>query len=305
MNHNAANAGTIAALINLCLEDEVICTAILTRPTTVATAFISMPVINDGRIQRPEQPLPEMPEPPQGCRFEVVREHGRTVVRMYDSVTAAPAHEDWTGHEPDSDVVPMIAREMARVHNNAMPETAALLALESGTMYQVATTAGDVETMTGRAAYARLQSYRETAGPEKLHSRNAPRVTLEHSGARWLLTVHGYHENGNKDFRSNLRVVVVPLVVAEAGQALMEGTGGGYLLPTETHSTEAFGPWVQPVPNFPEQVVVHWVACGTPAQPGAQKYEQHMATYRGVLEAAGWVYKVTTADGGMVFQVVE
>jgi hypothetical protein len=255
-----------------------------------------------GRIQRPEEPLQDMPEPPEGCRFEVVRERSRTVVRMYDGIQAAPVFEDWTGHEPESNVVPMFAREMARVHNKAVKETALLLALDDATLYQVATSAGDVETMNGRAARARLQSYRETAGPEKLHSRNTPRVTLEHSGARWLLTVHAYRENGNREFRNNLRVIVVPQVVADAGQVLMKGTGGGYLLPAETLSVEAFGPWVRPVPNFPEQVVVYWVASGTPVKPGTGLYEQYAATYRAALEAAGWVYKVTTADGGMVLQ---
>jgi hypothetical protein len=255
-----------------------------------------------GRIQRPQEPLQAMPEPPEGCRFEVFRERMRTVVRMYDGIQAAPVFEDWTGHEPDSNVVPMYAREMARVHNNAMKETAALLALDDATVYQVSTSAGDVETMTGRQARARLQSYREQVGPEKLHSRNTPRVTLEHSGARWLLTVHAYRESGNRDFRGNVRVMVVPQVTAEAGQALMRGTGGGWLLPAENLSTEAFGPWVRPVPNFPEQVVVHWVVCGSPVPQDSARWEEHMETYRGVLEAAGWVYKVTTADGGMVLQ---
>jgi hypothetical protein len=56
------------------------------------------------------------------------------------------------------------------------------------------------------------------------------------------------------------------------------------------------------VPDFPERVVVYWVVCGATVKPEAERYEEHAETYRGVLEAAGWVYKVTTADGGMVFQ---
>jgi hypothetical protein len=254
-----------------------------------------------GRIQYPGHPLPDMPTM-DGHRFEITRTSARTTVLMYADDQAAPVLQDWTGHAPDSDVVPMMAREMVRVRTNLRKETAALLALDDATLYQVATSAGDVETMTGAAARARLQSYREEAGPEKLHSRNSPAVTLEHSGARWLLTVHAYRESGGRDFRNTFRVVVVPQVVAAAGQMLMKGTGGGYNLPVESLSVEAFGPWVRPVPNFPEQVVVNWVACGTPVPQDAPRYEEHAETYRGVLEAAGWVYKVTTDDGGMVFQ---
>ena len=58
MNHNAANAGIIAALINLCREGEVIRTPILARPKTVPTEFISIPVINAkcGGLNSPSTP---------------------------------------------------------------------------------------------------------------------------------------------------------------------------------------------------------------------------------------------------------
>lgn len=258
-------------------------------------------VWNSLRVRKVAPPYFEMPKAPEGCRFEIDREHGRTIIRMYNSVTAAPEFESWTYHDPDGDVVPSFAREMARVHNNAVAETRALLALDDAVMYQVATSAGDVETMDGRAARARLQSYREQAGPEKLNSRNTPGVTLAHSGAHWLLTVHAY-KNGHRDLRNTLRVSVEPLVTAKASHALRVATGGGTYVPMEKLSVEAFGPWVRPVLGFPEHVVVHWVACGTPVQPEAERYAEHMETYRAALEGAGWRFLTTTGDGGMVFQ---
>jgi hypothetical protein len=253
-----------------------------------------------GRIQYPGQPLPEMPTA-DGHRFEIVRTPGRTTIRMYADGQAAPVFEDWTGFAPDEDVVPMIAREMVRVRRNGIKEAAALRDLDDATMYQVATSAGDVETMTGAAARARLQSYRETAGPEKLHSRNTPRVTLAHSGAHWMLTVHAYRNNGNRDFSNNLRVTVEPLVTARAAQVLRQATGGGTYVPVETLSVEAFGPWVRAT-LAPREVVVYWVACGTPVKPGAERYAEHMETYRGALEAAGWTFQGDTVNGGILFQ---
>lgn len=197
----------------------------------------------------------------------------------------------------------MIAREMARVHTRAMKETAALLALDDATLYQVATSAGDVETMTGAAARARLQSYREEAGPEKLHaSYNSPAVTVAHSGAHWMLTVHAYRRDGSRNLGGMVRVTVEPLVVAKAAHAVRQGTGAGTYVPVETLNVDAFGPWVRPVPDFPEHVVLHWVSCGTPVKAGAERYEEHMKTYRGALEAAGWRFVTAIADGGMVFQ---
>jgi hypothetical protein len=246
-----------------------------------------------------------LPEAPEGCRFEVTHEHGRTIVRMFNSVTAAPEFEAWTYHAPDSDVVPAYAREMARVYNNAMAETRALLALDDATMYRVATSAGEVETMDGRAARARLQSYREQAGPEKLHGRNTPRVTLKHSGAHWLLTVHAYR-NGNADFRNNLRVEVQPVVTAEAAHALAQGTGSGIYMPMERLGTGAFGPWVRAVEGAPDRVRINWVTCGVPVRPEedgrASKHAEVMSTYRGAMEAAGWTFQGATEDGGMEFQ---
>lgn len=263
-----------------------------------------------GRVVRPEEPAPDMPTL-EGHRFTVTADAGRTVIRMYADGQAAPVFEDWTYHPSDADVVPMIAREMARVQRNRMKETAALLALDDATLYQVATSAGDVETMTGAAARARLQVEREKAGPEKLHSRNTPRVTLEHSGARWLLTVHAY-KGGNHDFRNNLRIVVVPQVTADAGEVLGDATGDGWLLPVEKPSAQAFGAWVRPVPERPDMVVVHRVACGLHQrpehEPARSRWDEHMTAYRAALEAAGWKTVnpcADWADGGMVFLAPE
>ena len=59
VNHNAANAGIIASLINLCfVESTGMCTTILASPTTTATEFINIPVINAkcGGLSNPSTP---------------------------------------------------------------------------------------------------------------------------------------------------------------------------------------------------------------------------------------------------------
>jgi hypothetical protein len=250
-----------------------------------------------GRIQWPGHPLPEMPTL-DGHRFEITRTPARTTISMYADGQAAPVLEDWTGRAPHDESVVMIAREMVRIRTNLRKETAALLALDDATMYQVATSAGDVWEMTGREARARLQSYREEAGPERLHSRNTPAVTLEHSGAFWLLTVHAY-KNGHRDFRNNQRITVEPLVTARAAQALRAATGGGTYVPVEKLNVEAFGPWVRAVPDCPDLVIVSRVSCGAIVRPDST--QDHMETYRSALEAAGWKFYSATAQG-WVFQ---
>jgi hypothetical protein len=265
---------------------------------------------NSLRVREVAPPPFEMPEPPNGYRFEIEPGPGRVTVKMYADGMAAPVHQDWTGHPIDSPVIPGMAREMIRVETAHREETAALLALDDATLYEVceyrgSMPTGDAVTMTGSAARARLQAAREEAGPERLHGRNSPRFTLEHSGAHWWATTHAYTAAGHRDQGNRRHIAVQPLVTARAAQVLMEYTGDGCITPVEQPSVRAFGPWVRPVPNFPEDVVVHWVTCGTPVQPGAERYADHMETYRAALEGAGWEFKAATADGGMVFQEPE
>lgn len=231
-------------------------------------------------------------------------------VSLHEDGSAVPLYMDKIGDHVN-DGPAYAARELIRVREGALKETAALAALDDETLYEVceyraSTPTGDPVTMTGRDARARLEAARAKAGPERPHSCNTPRFTLEHSGAHWWATTHAYTAAGHRDQWNRRHIAVRPLVVAKAAHLIMEFTGDGCISPVERPSLEAFGPWVRPVPNFPEMVAVHRVACGLHQrpehEPARTRWEEYRTAYRAALEAAGWAFKTETADGGMVFQ---
>ncbi|MEU9405717.1 hypothetical protein AB0E08_08420 [Streptomyces sp. NPDC048281] len=272
------------------------------------------------RILPPGQPqTPARPTAEETAQSTLPTLEGHTVtatlngrmwtVSLFEDGTTAPLLVDKIGDHVN-DAPAYAARELIRVREEQLKESAALLALDDETLYRVheyraSTATTDPVTMTGREARARLQAAREEAGPERPWGHNTPRFTLEHSGAHWWTTTHAY-KGGHRDQWNRRHITVRPLVVARAARVLMEHTGDGCIAPVEKPGTRAFGPWVRPVPNFPEQVVVCSVANGLHQapqhEPAASNWAECMGAYRAALEGAGWEFKTATADGCMVFQ---
>lgn len=228
---------------------------------------------------------------------------GRWVIEMREDGNPEPLYSDWTMR---TDAVVSFAREMIRVRLAALAEAEAIEALDETTLYEVceyraSIPLGDPITMTGSEVRIRLQTAREEAGPEKLHGRNSPRFTVEHSGANWWTTHHAYTSGGHRDQWNRLHISARPLVVAQAAQLIMRGTGDGCLSPVEKPGTQAFGPWVRPVPGRADVVIVSRVANGLHLRPADDTYgarwDEWMGAYRAALEAAGWALDGETADG--------
>jgi hypothetical protein len=242
-----------------------------------------------------------------GHEVTIDRRPGVTVVGLRVEGSTTPLYSFDTMNEM---AIPSIAGEMIRVRREVLAEQAALDALDDATFYAVneyhrSAPVGATTVMTGAEARARLRVAREAVGPEKLHGRNTPRMTVEHSGAHWGVTLHAYTDQGLRNWSGRQYISVQPLVSAEAGRVIGQATNDGALSPVEKPGVRAFGPWVRPVLERADRVIVSRVAVGLHQrpehEPAATTWDEWMDAYRNALETAGWNLCDKTADG-WIFQ---